>query len=123
LVTKLEAGRVACTEGVLGQILRNLLGNAIKFRARSRPLRIAIEACDAGAMVQLVVEDNGVGMDPESAKHAFEPFYRGQMDRELPGHGLGLAIVDRTARALGGTCELSSVVDHSTRIVVRLPRT
>jgi signal transduction histidine kinase len=44
------------------------------------------------------------------------------MDRELPGHGLGLAIVDRTTRALGGTCELSSVLDHSTRIVVRLPR-
>ncbi len=122
LVTKLGAGRVACAESVLGQILRNLIGNAIKFRARSRPLRITIETRDAGPMVELAVEDNGVGMDPESAKHAFEPFYRGPIDRELPGHGLGLAIVDRTTRSLGGTCELSSVSDHSTRIVVRLPR-
>lgn len=122
LETKLGAGRVACAEGVLTQILRNLIGNAIKFRARSRPLRIAIEARDAGPVVELAVEDNGVGMDPESAKHAFEPFYRGHMDRELPGHGLGLAIVERTTRALGGTCELSSVLDRSTRIVVRIPR-
>ena len=122
LVTKLRAGRVACTEEVLAQILRNLIGNAIKFRAHSRPLRITIETRDVGPMVEIAIEDNGVGMDPESARHAFEPFYRGPIDRELPGHGLGLAIVDRTTRALGGTCELSSILDHSTRIVVRLPR-
>ena len=122
LATKLRAGRVACAEGVLSQILRNLIGNAIKFRAHSRPLRIAIETRDVGPIVELAIEDNGLGMDPESASHAFEPFYRGPIDRELPGHGLGLAIVERTTRALGGTCELSSVLDRSTRIVVRLPR-
>ena len=122
LVTKLRAGRVACTEEVLAQILRNLIGNAIKFRAHSRPLRITIETRDVGPMVEIAIDDNGLGMDPESARHAFEPFYRGPIDRELPGHGLGLAIVDRTTRSLGGTCELSSVLDHSTRIVVRLPR-
>ena len=122
VVTNLGGSRVACAEGVLGQILRNLIGNAIKFRARSRPLSITIQSRDVGAMVELAIEDNGVGMDSESAKHAFEPFYRAHRDRELPGHGLGLAIVDRTTRALGGTCELSSMVDHSTRIVVRLPR-
>jgi signal transduction histidine kinase len=122
VVTKLDDGRVACTEGVLSQILRNLVGNAIKFRARHRPLRITIETRDVGSMVEIAIEDNGVGMESESAKHAFEPFYRGQMDRELPGHGLGLSIVERTTRALGGYCDLTSVLDHSTRIVVRLSR-
>ena len=121
LQTTLDASRVACAEEVLTQILQNLIGNAIKFRAPSRPLRITIETHHVGAMVEFVVEDNGMGMDSESAKHAFEPFYRGQMDRELPGHGLGLAIVDRTTRSLCGTCELSSVPDRGTRIVVRLP--
>jgi signal transduction histidine kinase len=123
VVTRLEAGIVACAEGVLFQILRNLIGNAIKFRARTRPLRIAITTRDAGDRVELCVEDNGVGMDGESAKQAFAPFFRGTPDREVPGHGLGLAIVERTTRALGGSCDLSSVPDHSTRIVVRLPRT
>jgi signal transduction histidine kinase len=122
LVTRLEAGQVACAEGVLSQILRNLIGNAIKFRARSRPLQISIKTRDVGQMVEIAIEDNGTGMDPESAKHAFEPFYRGLTDREVPGHGLGLAIVERTTRALGGTCELTSVPDQSTRMVVRLPR-
>jgi signal transduction histidine kinase len=106
----------------LSQILRNLIGNAIKFRARSRLLSIAIETRDVGSMVEIVIKDNGIGMDPESAKHAFEPFYRGLTDREIPGHGLGLAIVERTTRALGGTCELGSVLDQSTNIIVRLPR-
>jgi signal transduction histidine kinase len=122
VATRLSAGRVACSEGILMQILRNLVGNAVKFRARSRPLRIKLESRDVGPMVEIAIEDNGVGMDPESAKHAFEPFYRGQLDLEVPGHGLGLAIVDRTTRALGGTRELSSVLNEGTRIVVRLPR-
>ncbi len=122
LATRLEAGQVACAEGVLSQILRNLIGNAIKFRARSRPLQISIKTRDVGQIVEIAIEDNGIGMDPESAKHAFEPFYRGLTDREVPGHGLGLAIVERTTRALGGTCELTSVPDQSTRMVVRLPR-
>jgi signal transduction histidine kinase len=122
VVTKLSAGRVACSEGILMQILRNLVGNAIKFRARARPLQIKLESRDVGSMVEIAIEDNGVGMDPESARHAFEPFYRGQLDLEVPGHGLGLAIVDSTTRALGGTREVSSVLNQGTRIVVRLPR-
>jgi signal transduction histidine kinase len=123
MVTKLSAGQVACNEGILSQILRNLIGNAIKFRAHARSLSITIEAREVGPMVEIAIEDNGIGMDPENAKHAFEPFYRGLTDREVPGHGLGLAIVERTTRALGGTCELWSVPDRSTRIAVRLPRT
>ena len=122
VATEVAPGRVACADSVLGQILRNLIGNAIKFRSRTRPVRIRIESKELGDSVEIAVEDNGVGMEAESAKHAFEPFYRGHSDRELPGHGLGLAIVDRTVRALGGTCQLQSIPDHGTRIVVRLPR-
>jgi signal transduction histidine kinase len=122
VATEIAPGAVACADSVLGQILRNLIGNAIKFRSHTRPLRISIESKEAGDSVEIAVEDNGVGMEAESAKHAFEPFYRGHSDRELPGHGLGLAIVDRTVRALGGTCQLQSIPDHGTRIVVRLPR-
>lgn len=122
--TDLAGTRVACHEGVLGQLLRNLIGNAIKFRAQNRPLKITIKARDIGSMVEISIEDNGVGMDPESARHAFEPFFRGRgnADSQVPGHGLGLAIVERTTHSLGGTCELSSAQDQGTRVVLRLPR-
>jgi signal transduction histidine kinase len=122
VTTELASGQVACSAGVLHQILRNLLGNALKFRARQRPLQIAIESRETAREVELTVEDNGLGMDAETAEHALEPLYRGRMDREVPGHGLGLAIVDRTVRALGGGCELTSQLDRGTKITVHLPR-
>jgi signal transduction histidine kinase len=122
VTTRLSAGRVAASAGIVNQLLRNLIGNAVKFRARTRPLHIAIETRDVGGMAEIVVEDNGVGMDSETAAHAFEPQFRGRTDREVPGHGLGLAIIERTTTALGGACELSSVADQGTRITVRLPR-
>jgi signal transduction histidine kinase len=122
VTTKLAAGNIACSAGVLGQVLRSLINNAIKYRDRNRPLEITLATRDIDAMVEIAVEDNGVGMDAETAAHAFEPHYRGRTDREVPGYGLGLAIVERATRALGGTCELTSVLDRCTRIAVRLPR-
>jgi signal transduction histidine kinase len=119
--TQLTLAPIACADGVLAQILRNLLSNAIKFRSRERPLQLRLNAEPDGKWIVLRLEDNGVGMDAESAAHAFEPFYRGRTDREVPGHGLGLAIVERATRALGGHCELTSVPDEGTRIVIRLP--
>jgi len=122
VTTALGPEQVACAAGLLHQILRNLLSNALKFRARDRPLAISLTSREVEGMVEVVVEDNGVGMDEETVEHALEPLYRGRMDREVPGHGLGLAIVDRAARALGGRCELTSELDRGTRISVRLPR-
>jgi signal transduction histidine kinase len=120
--TSFTGGKVACSSAILHQMLRQLIGNALKFRDRTRPLHVTIQTRDAGRMVELVVEDNGLGMDPETAKHALEPVHLQRMDREVPGHGLGLAIVDRATRSLGGTCELSSALDRGTRVTLRLPR-
>jgi signal transduction histidine kinase len=121
LHTQLTLEPVACADGVLAQILRNLVSNAVKFRSRERALHLRLVALPDGDWIDITLEDNGVGMDAESAAHAFEPFYRGRTDREVPGHGLGLAIVERATRALGGRCELASAPDHGTRIVIRLP--
>jgi signal transduction histidine kinase len=123
VTTKLAGGIVACSAGVLGQMLRSLVHNAIKYRDRKRPLELTIETRDVDSMVEIAVQDNGVGMDSDTAAHAFEPHFRGgRTDREVPGYGLGLAIVERATRALGGTCTLSSVLDQGTRIAIRVPR-
>ena len=118
---------VACAPGVLQQILRNLLQNAVKFRGRDRTLTIRVTGrvlpptADAGARVEIAVQDNGVGMDEELATHAFEPYHRGRTDREVPGFGLGLAIVDRATVALGGTIALKSAPEQGCRITITLP--
>ncbi len=121
--TRVQGGgeRVACQQGVLGQILRNLVGNAVKFRSPDRPLVITVETREAGAVVEIAVEDNGLGMDPQSVEHAFEPFYRGPTRRVVPGHGLGLAIVERTVRSLGGSSRLWSEPERGTRVSICIP--
>lgn len=129
----------ACTPSVLAQLLRNVVGNAIKYRGTGRPLRVTIAAAPrrgcpvlsaryAGSrlaldapLIEITVADNGVGMTREVAAHAFDPFYRASTTRGLPGHGLGLAIVKRTVEAMGGDCHLTSAPDEGTRVTFHLP--
>jgi signal transduction histidine kinase len=120
--TELTGDAVACSPGVVEQIVRNLLQNAAKFRSRQRALRIKIKTERRGEDVVLSVEDNGVGMDPASARHVFEPGYRTEAAREIPGHGLGLAIVQRAVAAAGGSCQIFAAPEAGTSVVVLLPR-
>jgi signal transduction histidine kinase len=112
--------RVGCAPEILAQILRNLVGNALKYRADDRRCQLELNGRVDGLQVLVVVADNGVGMDGEAVRRAFEPFFRARSDRS--GHGLGLAIVDRYVRALGGSIRLSSELDAGTRVELRLPR-
>ena len=129
----------ACTPSVLAQLVRNVVGNAIKYRGADRPLQVTIDAkpraatveppaaalrsdtAQDAAQIEIVVTDNGVGMTREAAAHAFDPFYRATTTRGIPGHGLGLAIVKRTVDAMGGDCELSSAPNQGTRVTLHLP--
>ena len=97
---------MACSSEVLGQIVGNLLGNAIKYRATDRRCQVKISCVADGAMARLAVSDNGIGMSAEAARRAFEPFFRASQDR--PGHGLGLSIVERYVHAVHGSVTLTS---------------
>jgi signal transduction histidine kinase len=119
---RLSNDPVACASSVLAVLLRNLLTNAVKFRSRQRPLVVELSMEVHPLEVELRVEDNGIGMNAEDAAHAFEPHYRGSEAREVPGHGLGLAIVQRTMEALGGSCQLSRSHLEGTAVTLRLPR-
>src|SRR5260370_41007377 len=99
--------KVACAPGVLAQILRNAVSNSIKFRSHQRKLKLHLSSVSTPTTIELAIEDNGIGIDEESAEHAVEPYYRGRQDREVPGHGLGLASVHRAAKALGAECHIS----------------
>jgi signal transduction histidine kinase len=112
--------RVDCAPEVLAQILRNLVGNALKYRADGRLCQLGVNGRVDGPDVMVAVTDNGVGMDREAVRRAFEPFFRARSDRA--GHGLGLAIVDRYVQALGGSIRLTSELDVGTRVELRLPQ-
>ena len=71
--------------------------------------------------VVVSVADQGRGMSPEAAAHAFERFYHASPDRATPGSGLGLSIVRSIVEHHGGTVELDSAVGTGTRVTLRLP--
>jgi signal transduction histidine kinase len=75
----------------IGQLLQNLIGNAIKYRG-TRPPEIHVGCERAGAMWRFAVKDNGIGIDPEFLDRVFVIFQRLHTRQEYPGSGIGLAI-------------------------------
>ncbi len=84
----------------IGQVLGNLLANAVKFTPPGG--RIEVGAREAGAWVELWVADTGVGIDPADLSRVFERFYKTDPSRTMGGTGLGLAICKHLVKAHGG---------------------
>jgi protein-histidine pros-kinase len=103
------------------QVLRNLVGNAIKFTPAGGQVTVAIST-DEGHGV-LAIEDQGVGVAPDELPLLFEGLFRGDhaVSAHLPGAGLGLPIVKGIVDAHGGEIDVESERGEGTRVVVRLP--
>lgn len=90
----------------LGQVLRNLVGNAVKFTAAgSVTLRIKlVEDQPRQVLLRFEVQDTGLGICPEDQKRLFTPFEQvdASTTRQYGGTGLGLAISKRLAQLMGG---------------------
>jgi signal transduction histidine kinase len=81
-------------------------------------VRVAAEA----AAVRFSVADQGIGMNEDEARYAFEPFRRGgRLKDDVPGVGLGLFVVRRIVEAHGGTIALRSAPGEGSTFEVRLP--
>ncbi len=100
--------------------LRNLFSNAAKHGGGA-PVRVAAKA--EGAMVEIVVADQGPGIAAEDLPHVFEPFYRGSRAKEeqVKGSGLGLSLVKKIVEAHGGTVEVSSRLGDGATFRILLP--
>ena len=95
----------------LRQILHNLLSNALKFTAEGGVVLQVEKAVRQNLPVlNFVVEDTGIGMQPEDTKKLFRPFSQvdGSMTRRFGGTGLGLMIVKELVEAMGGEVSVTS---------------
>lgn len=102
----------------LGQLLDNLIANAIKFTPSGGHVRVGVRR--TGETACLEVEDDGPGIAPEARAGLYDPFVRGP-GATAAGTGLGLAIVQAVAAAHGGTIELDTEAGRGTRFAVSLP--
>jgi signal transduction histidine kinase len=109
----------------LERAVSNLVSNARKYGAAEGPVRIRAAAPPAGARREVViaVEDRGPGIDPAEGARLFEPFFRGKRarDAQVPGSGLGLAVVRRIVEAHGGRVEVDSRAGEGARFRLVLP--
>jgi len=105
---------------LVGQVLRNLLTNAIKYtREGSVELR-----CEAHIDTQRIeVRDTGIGISSDQAAHIFEEFYQVGVEpnSSRDGHGLGLSIVQRIARLLDIQVEVRSTPGQGSVFAIELP--
>jgi signal transduction histidine kinase len=106
----------------IGQVVANLVGNAVKFTPRGGSVRVAVGPTEEGARID--VTDTGVGIDPAELPHIFDRFYRGSRANEArgSGSGLGLAIVRSIVDMHGGSVTVETLAHRGSRFTVRLPR-
>ncbi len=106
----------------IGQVLRNLLANAIAFTPAHG--RIEIAAHSADAWVNVSVADTGVGIATPDLAFVFERFYRADQSRARAtgGAGLGLAIAKQWVEAHGGKIQVESELGRGTTFMFTLPR-
>jgi signal transduction histidine kinase len=107
---------VDCDPARIGQLLSNLLANALVHG--KGPVRVRAVGTD-GAL-ELAVANGGDPIPPEVMARVFQPFYRGGEGRRLEGLGIGLYIASEIARAHGGTLRVASDAAE-TRFTLEVP--
>ncbi len=110
----------------LVQVLRNLIGNAVKHTPPDASITVGVAVDDGSGSGEavLTVADTGQGLTPEDAQHVFERFYRGDSSRHRGsggGSGLGLSIVAALVAAHGGRVGVDTSPGAGATFWVRLP--
>lgn len=120
LVTHFEPASIAGDRLRLGQVVRNLLSNALKFTPPGGTVEVDLVNHDRH--VELTVTDSGVGIPPDELARVFDRFWRGTNARTAAGSGIGLAVVDELVHAHDGEIAVTSELGRGAVFTVRLPR-
>lgn len=98
-----------------------LVRNGIEAAPPDGWVRVSLRPSVPGRQLEILVEDNGAGPDPDHKPHLFDPFFSGRNAGR--GRGLGLPIAWQLARLQGGeVCLVSTASGQPTRFVLRIPR-
>jgi sigma-B regulation protein RsbU (phosphoserine phosphatase) len=97
---------IACDRGRIGQLLSNLLGNALTYGGKDTP--VSVSAFTEGNRLEISVANGGVPISPAAMTRLFHPFFRGENKPNREGLGLGLYIASEIAKAHGGALIVSS---------------
>lgn len=104
---------------LLQRIVHNIVSNAQKYTPDATPVEVRLTL--AGVNARLSVQDHGIGIEPADLAQIFEPFHRGVNVRDIPGTGLGMAIVKHMVDLHHGNIRVESKVGVGTTVTLELP--
>ncbi|GIV61500.1 MAG: hypothetical protein KatS3mg044_0366 [Rhodothermaceae bacterium] len=107
---------------LLDQIFANLIDNALKYRRADVAPHVRVQWAFRGDFVEVSVSDNGIGIPASMQDKIFQMFQRLHRQDEVPGTGIGLALVKRAVERLGGDIEVVSEPGVGSTFTVRLLR-
>jgi two-component system, OmpR family, sensor histidine kinase ArlS len=105
-------------EPLLRTAFLNLMENGCKFSGNHQ-VRVLLKVESDQLSVRLT--DQGLGIPENDLPHIFEPFYRSESTRHIPGHGVGLALTRKIIQLHQGTIEVDSRPNHGTTFTITLP--
>ncbi|MCW1408588.1 PAS domain-containing sensor histidine kinase [Rhizobium sp. 1AS11] len=111
-------GPINCDSGRIGQLVSNLLGNALTHGTPDEPVRLSAATVDG--RLELWIANGGAPISSDAMTRLFQPFFTGEAGTSQRGLGLGLHIASEIARAHGGTITVSSD-DKETRFTFVMP--
>jgi PAS domain S-box-containing protein len=113
--------KIKTIKAYFNSVVRNLISNAIKYRHKDRQAEIHIRATLVANNIEIVVQDNGIGMDLEKiGTHLFQMHQR-FAPRVAEGNGLGLYIAKQQVTLMGGELSVTSIPDKGSEFRIILP--
>jgi len=118
VVTSEEDAAVTGDTVLLNTMIANAIANGLKFGDQ-----VVVKLARSDRYAVIHVDDDGPGIDAAERERAFEPFFRSSdaLRRRLPGHGLGLALIQHIAQTHGGSASFVDKHKHGARLEIRLP--
>lgn len=117
-----ELSSVPMDPKLMKQVWINLIGNAITYRKPGSVAHIAIESYNGEPGAWFVISDDGIGFDEKYREKIFGVFERLHTDSEIPGTGIGLALVKRIVQRHSGDVEVESTPGKGTTFKFSIPK-
>ena len=121
LLGLVDGVQVRVDRNKLHQALGNVLSNAYKYSPAGGPVTLRLLPGPAAQCWGIAVQDRGIGMTPEQLARVSERFYRADTSGNIPGTGLGMAIVKEIVELLGGRLQLASTPGVGSEVTLWLP--
>ncbi len=120
LSTEGDPRLIAVHEKLLKHAITNLVSNALKYSPNGGTVRVRVSY---GEMLEISVEDQGIGIEEDDIARLYQPFFRGKNAAGIKGTGLGMVIVKQAVDAHCGTITLTSQIGIGSTFVISIPMT